>query len=102
MGKPARVVRISSKGQIVIPAEVRRRSGLRAGDALVVRPGAGREIVFTPVDDSSRDLDQMLREARAWFSSWMKKTGRDPLDELHARRRREREAEANETEAKKR
>ena len=96
MGKPARVVRISSKGQIVIPAEIRRRSGLRAGDALVVRPGAGREIVFSPLEESSQDLEKALQEARKWFSSWMKKTGRDPLKELHERRRKEREAEAKE------
>ena len=96
MGKPARVVRLSSKGQIVIPAEVRRRSGLRAGDALVVRPGAGREIVFSPIEESSRDLDKALQEARKWFSSWMRRTGRDPLEELHERRRKERETEANE------
>lgn len=94
MGKPARVVRLSSKGQIVIPAEVRRRAGLRAGDALVVRSGAGGEIVFTPEKELSDDLDKALRDAGKWFRSWKKRTGRDPLEELHERRRKERELES--------
>lgn len=94
MGKPARVVRLSSKGQIVIPADVRRRAKLRAGDALVVRSGARREIIFTPAEELSQDLDKVLRDARKWFASWKKKTGRDPLEEFHERRRKERELEA--------
>jgi AbrB family looped-hinge helix DNA binding protein len=98
MGKRARIVRLSSKGQLVVPAELRRRSRLRAGDALLVRPGGGRDLVFTPVEDASRHLAEMLRQARTWFSKWEKRSGRDPLRELHERRRKEREAEGRDLE----
>ena len=39
--------KISTKGQVVLPAPVRRKVGLRAGDALEVTAESGR-IVLTP------------------------------------------------------
>lgn len=98
MGREARIVRLSSKGQIVIPAEYRRKLGLRRGHALAVRSGAGRELIFNPVEDAAEDLDTRLERARAWFASWRRKTGRDPLEEFHERRRKEREREAKKRE----
>ena len=83
------VVRLSSKGQIIIPASLRRRLGLTKGQPLEVRPGKGREIVFVPVEKQPREVDVMLRQARTWFA----KTGNDPLAELERRRRKEREIE---------
>ncbi len=98
MGRQATIVRLSSKGQVIIPAEYRRKLGLRTGQSLSVRSGAGRELVFSPAEDAGEDLDAMLKQARAWFSSWRRKTGRDPLQEFHERRRKERAREASKRE----
>src|SRR5262245_44740549 len=98
MGKDHRIVRVSSKGQIVIPIRLRRQARIRSGDVLAVRKGAGREIIFTPLEDAARNLDRVLLEARSWFAAWAKKTGRDPLEELHQRRRLERKQEASKRE----
>ncbi|HVR83596.1 MAG TPA: AbrB/MazE/SpoVT family DNA-binding domain-containing protein [Planctomycetota bacterium] len=90
MGRQSSVVRISSKGQIVIPVAFRRRLGLKTGQPLAVRAGAADEIVLRAVEKDSAAVDEMLRRLRAAA----KKVGGDPLRELHERRRREREIEA--------
>ena len=82
-------MRLSSKGQIIIPASLRRQLGLKKGQAMQCRSGSGGEIVFSPVDDGGVDLDAMLAQARAWYA----KTGRDPVKALDRRRRRERKLE---------
>ena len=87
MPRRATVVRLSSKGQLVIPAPLRRKLGLKTGQALVVRTGVHREIVLSPADADSQGVETMLRRARSWEA-----TGRhDLVEELHQRRRRERE-----------
>lgn len=43
----ARPVRMSTKGQIVIPHEVRRRLGIKPGDRLVVVAGDNEAIVMS-------------------------------------------------------
>ena len=43
------VVRISTKGQLVIPREIRERCGLRAGDRFAVSEEAG-VITLTPLE----------------------------------------------------
>ncbi|SRR6266540_4100045 len=98
MGKDQLLVRVSPKGQIVIPIGLRRQVRIKSGDALAVRTGPGREIIFTPLEDASRDLDLLLSDARSWFSNWARKTGRDPLKEFHERRRSERNQEARKRE----
>jgi AbrB family looped-hinge helix DNA binding protein len=90
MGRQSTIVRVSSKGQIVIPVAVRRRLGLKTGQSLAVRAGTQDEIVLRPVDRDSGAVDEMLRRLRAAA----KKLGGDPLRELHERRRRQREIEA--------
>jgi len=90
MPRRASVVRLSSKGQVVIPASVRRQLRLKAGQTLAVRTGRGRQVVLLPVGDGAPDVEEMLRRARAWVS----RTGRDLVEELHERRRRERAREA--------
>ena len=87
MGRHARVVRLSSKGQLVIPAPLRRKLGWKTGQALAVRTGSHREIVFSPAEADSQSLEMMLRRARSWAAG----RRRDLVEELHARRRRERE-----------
>jgi AbrB family looped-hinge helix DNA binding protein len=44
----AREVRLSTKGQIVIPMEVRRRMGLKAGARLVLVEGDREATLMTP------------------------------------------------------
>jgi AbrB family looped-hinge helix DNA binding protein len=90
MPRHATVVRLSSKGQLVIPASLRRKLGLKTGQALTVRTGARREIVLTAAESDSEDVEMMLRQAR----SWVPPRRRDLVEELHRRRRGEREREA--------
>jgi AbrB family looped-hinge helix DNA binding protein len=90
MGRQSTIVRVSSKGQIVIPVAVRRRLGLKTGQSLAVRAGTQDEIVLRPVDRDSGAVDEMLRRLRAAA----KKLGGDPLRDLDERRRRQREIEA--------
>jgi len=90
MPRHTRVVRLSSKGQLVIPAPLRRKLGLKTGQVLAVRTGAHREIVFSPAETDSQSLEMMLRQARSWVAAHR----RDLVEELHQRRRREREREA--------
>jgi AbrB family looped-hinge helix DNA binding protein len=90
MPRPASIVRVSSKGQIVIPAGLRRKLGLHTGQTLAVRAGNGREVVFAPIEERAPDLDDMLRRTRAWAA----RSGRDLVEELHRRRRVERQQDA--------
>jgi AbrB family looped-hinge helix DNA binding protein len=90
MPRRSSVVRVSSKGQIVIPAALRRRLGLKTGQSLAVRAGKGRQIVFVPIGDHAADADEMLRRIRAASA----KSGRDLVEELHRRRRLERARDA--------
>jgi AbrB family looped-hinge helix DNA binding protein len=53
MPRRATVVRLSSKGQLVIPASIRRQLGLKTGQALSVRTGSRREIVVGPAEEDS-------------------------------------------------
>lgn len=90
MARHAQVVRLSSKGQLVIPAPLRRQLGLKTGQALAVRTGPDRQIVLRPAEADAEGLGQMLRRARSWAPS----RRRDLVEELHERRHREREREA--------
>ncbi len=47
MGSRARAVRMSTKGQIVIPLEIRRRMGVKPGDDLVIIGGDGEVTLMT-------------------------------------------------------
>jgi AbrB family looped-hinge helix DNA binding protein len=86
MPRRTTVIRLSSKGQLVIPALVRRQLGLRTGQALAIRTGPRREIVLGPAEEESSSLDAMLARARSWSQA----RERDLVEELHDRRRRER------------
>jgi len=62
---------ISSKGQIVIPVEIRKKMGLNPGDKVVIE-----------VDESGRQAQlrrrETLEEMSARFTSWIK-PGTPPL-----------------------
>jgi AbrB family looped-hinge helix DNA binding protein len=60
---------VSSKGQIVLPAEVRERDGIRAGDELEVTRVKRGEYRLVRVGATNRGLvDQLLAcPERGWF-----------------------------------
>jgi len=90
MRATAKVVRLSSKGQVVIPIAVRRRLGLKAGQPLAVRTGSGEKLILSPVDRDGRAVDDMLHRLR----KAAQRIGRDLVAELHARRQSDRDREA--------
>ncbi len=84
---PATVTRLSTRGQVVIPASVRRRIGLVPGDDLTVDLGSDRSIILrrrSPVE---------LRDQLEAGYRWLKATGVDPVEALHEARRRARHRE---------
>ena len=46
MRKTTRAVRVSTKGQVVIPLDVRKRLGIRPGDSLVIVSGEDEAILM--------------------------------------------------------
>ncbi len=89
MGRQTSVVRISSKGQIVIPLAFRRRLGLKTGQSLAVRTGTRGELVLRLLDQECADADDLRRRLQAAGD----KLGGDPLAALEERRRRDRLSE---------
>ncbi len=89
MARYAQFVRLSSKGQLVLPAPLRRKLGLKTGQVLAVRTGTHREIVLSPAEADSVGLETMLQRARSWAAG----RRRDLVEELHERRCGERERE---------
>ena len=51
---------ITSKGQVTIPAEVRRNLGLQAGDRVLFRQ-VGRQVILESVNDPIDRLSGMLK-----------------------------------------
>jgi AbrB family looped-hinge helix DNA binding protein len=77
------VTRLSSKGQVVIPASIRQRLGLVAGDALRVTigpPGEPSIILRRPTPDEVQS--QIERGYR-----WLERHDEDPIEALHESRR---------------
>lgn len=80
--------RLSVRGQVVIPAAVRRLLRLEPGDELSVEVPAGQTAVLLSRIDRAR-VDRMLTAGYAW----LEKSGNDPVADLHAARARERRRE---------
>jgi AbrB family looped-hinge helix DNA binding protein len=55
---------LSSKGQVVIPEEIRKRLGLKPGSQFVVVAGDGVVIFKTIAAPSLAEFDGLVREAR--------------------------------------
>ena len=85
--KTGDTVRMSSKGQIVIPAHVRRALGLKTGRILRLSTMSPRQILLSLPGDEEESLDEMLKRSRAW-------RGPDLVEELHKLRQRGRDEEA--------
>ncbi|NMC05490.1 MAG: AbrB/MazE/SpoVT family DNA-binding domain-containing protein [Candidatus Lokiarchaeota archaeon] len=54
------IARISTKGQVVIPKEIRDRAGLKDGDAVVVKL-AGKSIIIEKIDDPRQPMVELLK-----------------------------------------
>jgi AbrB family looped-hinge helix DNA binding protein len=85
------VTRLSSRGQVVIPAAIRRRLRLTAGESLLVETGPAGEPTIILRRQSGADVHDRLTRGYAWFEE----TGRDLVEELHESRRQARERERN-------
>ena len=81
--------RLSSKGQVVIPARVRRALGWRPGERLSVEIGPKGERGLVLRARSSDDMEALL--ARGY--DWLERGRRDMVEALHASRRRARARE---------
>ena len=57
--------RMSSKGQVVIPEDVRRRLGLKAGSQFVVVAGDDAVILKPVIEPDMSQFDELLAEARS-------------------------------------
>jgi AbrB family looped-hinge helix DNA binding protein len=85
------VTRLSSRGQVVIPAAIRRRLRLTTGEPLLVEAGPPGERVIILRGQSRDEIRQRLARGYAWFD----RTGRDLVEELHESRRQARKRERN-------
>lgn len=56
--------KMSSKGQVVIPEDIRKRLGLEAGSQFVVVAGKDTVILKTISPPSMDEFDGLIREAR--------------------------------------
>lgn len=83
------VTRLSSRGQVVIPAAIRRRLRLTAGEPLLVETGPAGERTIILRGQTGDEIRDRLTRGYAWFES----TGRDLVEELHESRRQARERE---------
>ena len=61
---PIATTKLSSKGQVVIPEEVRNQLGLKTGDQFVVVGENGAVILKTITPPSIRDFDAIIEKAR--------------------------------------
>jgi AbrB family looped-hinge helix DNA binding protein len=61
---PVATTKLSSKGQVVIPEEVRKQLGLKAGDQFVVVGEDDAVILKTITPPSIRDFDAIIEKAR--------------------------------------
>jgi AbrB family looped-hinge helix DNA binding protein len=74
------IAKMSSKGQVVIPAEIRREAGLEAGDAVIVDfDTASREIRLRRSESIMELIDQI-----AEYGTSLIKPGTPPLTDVSA------------------
>jgi AbrB family looped-hinge helix DNA binding protein len=83
------VTRLSSRGQVVIPAAIRRRLRLNTGELLLVETGPPGERVIILRGQSRDEIRERLVRGYGWFD----RTGRDLVEELHESRRQARKRE---------
>ncbi|MEA3412906.1 MAG: AbrB/MazE/SpoVT family DNA-binding domain-containing protein [Pseudomonadota bacterium] len=79
---------MSSKGQVVIPEDIRKRLGLEAGSQFVVVAGKDAVILKTISQPSMDEFDSLLRKARQQArKAGMKRSGlKKAVTEVRGRR----------------
>ena len=87
--RKALTTRLSSKGQVVIPAAVREALGLAAGEVLSVEMGPPGERVVVLRGATMTEIDKQLERGY----EWLEQTGDDPGEALHEARRQARQRE---------
>ena len=90
--RPSNVTRLSSKGQVVIPAALRRLLDLKTGQSLSIRAGEGGDLVLARIGKDAASVDALWKRIRSAASTLR----RDPLKSLHEGRCRDREVERRE------
>ena len=80
--------KMSSKGQVVIPEEIRKQLGLEAGAQFVVVAGKDAVILKTISPPSMAEFDELLRKARRQArKAGMKRSDiKAAIDEVRGRR----------------
>lgn len=77
--------RLSAKGQVVIPKQVREALGLNAGQTLTVRR-TGSGVTLTPVvEKSGRSTEEILRDIRKIYTHRGKPLTLEQMDEAVGR-----------------
>ncbi len=59
-----RITRATSKGQVVIPADLRKRFNIRKGTRLVISAGEGNVILVRPVPDDPIEASRGMLKGR--------------------------------------
>lgn len=85
----AAATRVSSKGQIVIPASIRRRLKLVAGEELLVEVASVSARTIVLRGRSAHEVEAALRKGYAW----LERSGDDPIAALHEAREKARARE---------
>ena len=85
MATDVKLVRVQDKGQVTLPAAVRRRLGLKKGDLVAVEETSEGVLITPQALLALRDLDRMgaiLREQGITLDEWME-SGRTIREELY-------------------
>ncbi|MFT4311600.1 MAG: AbrB/MazE/SpoVT family DNA-binding domain-containing protein [Candidatus Woesearchaeota archaeon] len=59
------ITKVSSKGQIVIPQNIRQKLSLKTGSKCILRQ-VGKKIILIPHDDFEKEMDLLEKEKRGW------------------------------------
>lgn len=86
---PASVLTVSSKGQVVLPAQMRRRMNLHAGDVLAAYDRGDTIVLKRMTLPSDDDFEETLDEAESWARE-SGLSGDDVADAVQAVRTRKR------------
>lgn len=82
--------RLSSKGQVVIPAPVREALGFAVGEVLTVELGPPGERTIVLRGATMSDIEERI----ALGYGWLEQTGDDPVEAFHEARRQARRQES--------
>lgn len=85
MAAELKLMRVQEKGQVTLPADIRKRMGLKKGDLVAVEATADGVLITPQKVLALRDLDRMgaiLREQGITLDEWME-SGRTIREELY-------------------